>query len=86
MGGASQAGYPAIGGQLGQPMQPTSTPVSQSPGGMAPVPAPAPTMQPTQTSAQPPSGAMMGGNALSSASAPNQAKNPGATQAKFGGS
>lgn len=89
MGGASQLGQPmaAFGGQLGQPAQPASTggvPAPTAP--MNAAPASAPTMQPTQTNPQPTSGATMGGNALSSASAPNQSKSPGMTQAKFGGS
>lgn len=90
MGGAGQLGQPmaAGGGQLGQSTQPirsseTAAPVNSS--GQAAMPH-APTMQPTQTTPQPLPGAFMGGGALSSASAPNQVKSPGMTQAKFGGS
>lgn len=95
MGGASQLGQPTFGGQLGQIAQsmnppapaaaPTQNPPSAAPapGGMTP--APPLTMQP-QPTPQPQSGATMGGGALSSVSAPNQAKNPGASQAKLGGS
>jgi hypothetical protein len=83
MGGSGQLGQP-IGGQLGQIVRPNGQPTPATTGATINA-APAPTMQPTQTGAQPPSGAVMGGGALSSAAAPNQAKNPGAAQATFGG-
>ena len=91
----------AVVGQLAnsEPMPPQSpemppqgpqgaqaAPAASSYGGASPAPAPMPSMQPTQTAFQPQSGAMMGGGALSSAAAPNQAKSAGAAQVKFGGS